>query len=241
MGDTITLQGFLAILRKRILLIIALLAVSLGLAAGISYFVITPIYQAETQLLVNQKSDGLETNAWSQQMQTNLQVINTYNEIITTPAILNIVIQKLKLDITPSGLKEQITVSSESNSQVITITVNDERPSEAVEIVNTVAETFKEEIPGLMSVDNINILSPATLGEYQNPIKPNILLNMIIGAVIGIMLGIGLAFLLEMFDTTIKTETDIERVLELPVIGVIGSITPDKEHESLRRSRKMRK
>lgn len=241
MGDTITLQGFLAILRKRILLIIALLAVSLGLAAGISYFVITPIYQAETQLLVNQKSDGLEANAWSQQMQTNLQVINTYNEIITTPAILNIVIQKLKLDITPSGLKEQITVSSESNSQVITITVNDEHPSEAVEIANTVAETFKEEIPGLMSVDNINILSPATLGEYQNPIKPNILLNMIIGAVIGIMLGIGLAFLLEMFDTTIKTETDIERVLELPVIGVIGSITPDKEHESLRRSRKMRK
>ena len=50
------------------------------------------------------------------------------------------------------------------------------------------------------------------------------LLNIAIALVVGLMAGVGLAFLLEYLDNTIKNEQDIERILELPVLGSIAQI-----------------
>ena len=78
-----------------------------------------------------------------------------------------------------------------------------------------------------MSVDNVNILSPAVLAENPSPVKPNKMLNIAIGAVVGLMIGVGLAFLLEYLDTTIKTEHDVEELLHLPIIGLVSPIPDD--------------
>ena len=49
--------------------------------------------------------------------------------------------------------------------------------------------------------------------------------------VVGLMAGVGLAFLLEYLDNTMKNEQDIEKILELPVLGSIAQID-HKETES---------
>ncbi|MFP3813514.1 capsular biosynthesis protein, partial [Bacillus sp. SIMBA_005] len=67
-------------------------------------------------------------------METDLRLINTYNVIIQSPAILSKVISRLHLDSTPEKLKEQITVSSASNSQVVNIAVQDKQADMAVNI-----------------------------------------------------------------------------------------------------------
>jgi capsular polysaccharide biosynthesis protein len=38
------------------------------------------------------------------------------------------------------------------------------------------------------------------------------------------MAAVGLAFLLEYLDTTMKTEEDIEAVLDIPILGVIATM-----------------
>lgn len=238
--ETISLQEIVKIIRKRLLLIIILTIITVGITAGISLYVLTPIYKAQTQILVNQNNNTNEAYSWSQ-METDLQLINTYNVIITSPVILIPVIEKLGLDVTPETLMNQISVSNESDSKIVNITVVDSKPSQAVEISNTVADVFKEKIPQLMSVDNINILSSAKLSENPSPIKPNKIRNIAIAVVIGLVLGIGLAFLLELLDTTIKSEKDIEDLLDLPIMGVIGSIAKEKVSKSTFMSRRIRR
>ena len=240
MEETISLQELVKIIRKRLLLIIILTFISVGISAGISYYVLTPVYQAQTQILVNQNNNSNEAYSW-ESTQMDLRLINTYNGIIISPVVLNPVIAKLELDVTPEMLTNQISVSNESDSKIVYINVMDSNPLQAVKISNTVAEVFKEKIPELMSVDNVNIISEAKLSENPTPLKPNKILNIAIGAVIGLMLGMGLALLLELLDTTIKSERDIEELLDLPVIGVVGLIVEEKEKNLFPISRRARR
>ncbi len=224
MEETISLQELFSTLKKRLGLIIGITIAAAVIAAIVSYFFLTPIHQASTQILVNQQKT--EQQAFdSQDIQTNLQLINTYNVIIKSPVILSQVIEQLDLDITPVALNAQLTVNSEQNSQVVNVTVQDPEAHKAVDIANTTAEVFQKEIVNLMKVDNVNILSPAVYAENPKPVKPNKELNVAIAAVIGLMIGVGIAFLLEYLDTTVKTEQDIEELLGLPVLGLVSPIS----------------
>lgn len=227
MEETISLQDLFKTIRKRLSLIAIITVVAMTLSGIISFLFMTPIYQASTQILVNQEKDE-QSQLSSQDIQANLQLINTYNVIIKSPAILADVIDNLDLDMSVSQLNANITVNSEQNSQVVNVSVQDPDPKQAVEIANMTATVFQEEVVDLMSVDNVNVLAPAEMAEKPSPVKPNPKLNIAIAAVIGLMLGVGIAFLLEYLDTTMKTEEDIEELLQLPVLGLISPI-PDSE------------
>ncbi len=235
MEETISLKELLQTLRKRLSLI-AVISITAVLVSGIvSYFYLTPIYQASTQLLVNQEKTE-QTILNYNEVQTNLQLINTYNVIIKSPAILDLVIKQLDLDLTVAQLNGKIVVGSEKDSQVLNISVQDPSADTAANIANSVASVFQKEIVKIMSVDNVSILAKATVADNQTPIKPNPQLNIAIALVVGLMAGVGLAFLLEYFDNTIKTEQDIEKILGLPVLGVISTIDEEDAKTASRHS-----
>jgi capsular polysaccharide biosynthesis protein len=155
-------------------------------------------------------------------------MINTYSVIIKSPAILEKVIDELELDQSVDQLSQKITINSQENSQVFSLTVQDYNPAKAVEIANTVSSIFQKEIKDIMKVDNVSILAKAEIKENPSPVKPNPLSNIAIAVVVGLMAGIGLAFLLEYLDNTIKDEDDIERLLDLPLLGSIQKISQHK-------------
>lgn len=239
MEETISLKELMATLRKRINLIVLVTLTAVVLSGAVSYFVMTPIYQSSTQLLVNQaKSDQPVYNP--AEIQTNLQLINTYNVIIKSPAILEDVINDLDLQMTVSQLNEKITVESEKDSQVVNVTVEDPDPNNAAEIANKIATVFQKEIASIMNVDNVSILTTAEVSENPTPVKPKPLLNIAIALVVGLMAGVGIAFLLEYLDNTVKTEQDVEQLLDLPVLGAIATFEEQDMKRPLRSTRNTR-
>jgi capsular polysaccharide biosynthesis protein len=224
MEETISLRELVQTLRKRLRLIVLITALATATSGIVSYFFLTPIYQASTQILVNQAKSEQQLYNFNE-IQTNLQLINTYSVIIKSPTILEKVKKELHLRRSLDQLNEQIQVSSEKDSQVFSLTVDDPNPALAAKIANKTAQVFKEEIVKIMKIDNVTILSKAEVKEDQTPVKPKPLLNMAIAFVVGLMTGVGLAFLLEYLDNTIKTEQDVEKFLELPVLGAVGVIS----------------
>ncbi|WP_077329075.1 YveK family protein [Virgibacillus siamensis] len=227
MEETISLKEIFEVIKKRLLLIISLMVGAAVLAAIISYFVLTPSYEASSQFIVNQSQQKSDAPYSVSDIQTSQELINTYNVIIKSPAILEDVVKKLNLDYSADQLKNKLAVANAEKSQVVTVTATDTSPNQAQQIANTTVRVFQKNIPDIMNVDNVSILSKADVGSNPAPVSPKPMLNIAIALVLGGMIGVGIAFLLEYLDNTIKTEADIEHKLNVPVLGTIAHITDD--------------
>ncbi|SHG02960.1 YveK family protein [Ornithinibacillus halophilus] len=222
MEETISLKEIFDVLKKRFLMIIALMVGAAALSAILTYGFITPTYESSSQFIVNQKQADPNAQITSGDIRTNVELINTYNHIIKSPRILDIVLEELDLPYSNGVLSGKLQVSSPDSSQVVNVTVTDPDPQLATDIANTTVQIFQEEISSLMNVDNVQVLSPAVTSANPSPVNPKPALNIAIALVLGAMVGVGIAFLLEYMDTTIKTEDDITKKFGVPVLGVIS-------------------
>jgi capsular exopolysaccharide synthesis family protein len=71
----------------------------------------------------------------------------------------------------------------------------------------------------------------------RRPVSPNLFMNVLLSIFVGLGAGVGLAYFIEYLDTSIKTADDVERILGLPVLGLIPQKVrplieegPDSEH-----------
>lgn len=223
MEETFSLKDLFQTVKKRLWLIGLITLMLATTTAIISYFVMSPVYSAKTQLLVNQsKSEQQLYN--NNQVQTDIQLVNTYSLIIKTPKILEQVKKELNLKQTVEELNKQVSVSNAPDTQVVEISVEDKSPKEAVQIANTTASVFKKEITNLMNVDNVNILSKAQMKADMAPVKPRPLLNIAVAILSGIIISTAIAFLMDYLDSTLKREEDVEKYLDLPIMGIVMSM-----------------
>lgn len=77
------------------------------------------------------------------------------------------------------------------------------------------------------SVSNIRVAEEAVMP--RNPIKPKKKLNLVLSIIFGLMTGVGIAFLWEYVDRSIRTEEDVRRYLDLPVLSVIPVAEKDRK------------
>ncbi|TVT28905.1 capsule biosynthesis protein [Salinicoccus cyprini] len=221
MEETLNLEDILEVIKKNLAMIIALVLLFGSIAAFATAFLMTPQYEANTQILVSQ-SHNSEVAVDNQNIQASLQLINTYRDIIKSPTVLDDVVANLNLEQSTSALSEQITVNNQDQSQVVTVTVSDASPENAETIANEVANVFQQRVTEVMNVDNVSILAPADIGEDPSPVSPQPLINVAIGMILGALLGLGIAFLREFLDKRVKTEEEIQKHLDLPVLGTIA-------------------
>ncbi|WP_426950890.1 YveK family protein [Bacillus mycoides] len=232
MEETISLKELFYILKKRLAMILVIAFGAAIVSAIISFFFMTPIYQSSTQILVNQKKQEGGAMIQAGEIQTNIQLTNTYKVIIKSPVVLDQVNEKLNLNMTAQALTKKVNVANEKDSQVISVTAEDKDPKVARDIANVTADVFKGEVAKIMNVDNVTVLSKAEVAENQSPIKPVPMLNVAIAFVVGLMASVGLAFLLEYLDNTVKKEEDVESLLGLPVLGIVARM--DEETASVK-------
>ncbi|QNK55281.1 YveK family protein [Paenibacillus sp. PAMC21692] len=218
------LKQYGLILKKRLVMILLLVTVScLGIGLYSGYF-LQPQYQASAKLIVNQYKDSgsllpsIDVGA----INSTIGLIKTYKEIIKTPRMMKKVVQQYpELGVTHSELIGRVSVSSVNETQVMSITVKGSSYQEAANMANAIAIVFQQSVPELMKVDNVSILDQANPLENRGAVSPNIKLNVTVAFLLALMLGVGIAFLLEYLDDTVKSEEDIDMLLQVPVLSAI--------------------
>lgn len=229
------LKQYFRIVQKKWWLIAVIVIIAMAVAGVKSFYFTTPIYAANAKLIVNQSSgDGAATlNAST--IQTSIFLINSYKEIIKSSAVMNKVVEKYpELGESPAQLAAKISVTSANNSQVMNLVYQDTSYIKAAKVVNGVSTVFKEQIPNIMNVDNITILSEADVTVTPAPINFNPFMNMLISFVVSLILAIGFVFLLDYLDDTLETEAEIVEIMNVPVLAVVGKVSKGDLRKSAR-------
>lgn len=220
--------------RAQIILII-LIFIVIGIIYSVGF--VTPMYSSSTTLvLVGTGSNNTDTNQTTTStdgitttdITINSKLVATYSELVKSKNILGQVISNLGINIDEEALRKNIQVTAVEDTELIEITVSNENPEYAAKIANETANVFKEKIAEeIYKINNVYIVDQATVAN--TPSNVNYLKNIVIFAFIGAVVAAMYVLILNMLDTTVKTQEDIEASIKLPVLASIPIYDSDMQ------------
>ena len=213
----IDLIGLLNYLKKRIVIILAVVLVFAVLGLLYSVLFTTPRYVAETRLYVLNRSSTIGVQGSDYQVSTYM--LQDYQILITGKNVTKKVVEQLNLNMSPEALSSKISVSAPEETRVLQINVTDTDPEQAAAIANKVCEVAMQELKRLTDADAVHQVYEAEVPRYSS--GPSVKKIVMIAAILGFMAIIGVLTVLFVLDDTIRTEEDVERYLGLSVLGVI--------------------
>ena len=222
--EEINLKELFDYIKERLLMIIIMVLAVLVIGSVYSVFVKTPMYRSKTSIVLvsDDGQAGTQSTISQSDVQLNKGLVPTYKEIVTSRKIVEKVITNLSIDYTYEELVKMITVSNNTNTEIIEITVKNADKALAADIANEIRIVFGDEIKNIYQLQNVKTVDKAT--EAEKPYNINIFKDLVIYLLIGIVVSFGTIFVIYYFDTTIKSADEIEKKLGLPVVGIIPKV-----------------
>lgn len=222
--EEIDLTDLLKYFLRKWYLLFLILTITVGLGIFYYFGIKTPMYKSSTTLVLamannssSQTGEVLDDSITQNDIILNQKLVGTYREIIKSKKVLKQVIYNLDLDLTSDELKDLITVNSIDNTEIIQIEVKSKSSLEAKNIANSIANIFSEEIVDIYNIKNVKIIDAAE--EAMHEYNMNFTKEVTIYVLIGLVIGFGTIFIMYYFDTTIKSVEEVERKLEVPILG----------------------
>lgn len=211
------LKDMLKIISKRKLLIIFITFIFTIVSAVISFYVLEPIYEAKVSVVIGKESARMfyEDRYTNSDVTMYQKLLKTYSEIASS----NTVTEKTASTFEKYRKKDIIENTSavpKADTQILEIKFKSKSPVDASDIANSLAMNFIDESKRILPAGELNILDDAEVPT--SPISPNKKLNIAIAFFLGLMISVGLTFFLEYMDTKIKTEEQLKRCLDIPIL-----------------------
>jgi capsular polysaccharide biosynthesis protein/Mrp family chromosome partitioning ATPase len=209
------LTRFYRMIRKSWVLLVALSLIGASVGAVVAF--LTPAaYSSTVRLFVSFEASA--TAAPGDLVQANnyaVQKVFSYVDVVTTSAVLEPVIEQLKLDTTPEELAPDITASVPLNSVVIAITASAANPQDAAVLATATADSFTDYVVNTLESPigggpgpvKATVLQPAVAPDQ--PSSPSTITNIVLGGFIGLFTGLVVCFILAMRDKRVHTRREL--------------------------------
>lgn len=226
--NEITLQELFSIIWSKALLIILITFVGGVVAFWVSCYVVEPTYTSHVSMYVNNNAQEDSTIANINDINASQKLVSTYIEILKSNKVLGKVLEVTGLPYTPSELRSMMSANSINGTEIFEIRVTTKDAEEAAILANTIAEMAPEEIIRVVKAGAVELIDEAI--PALEPTSPNIILNTLIGMMLGGVLSVLGVLVVAMIDNRIKSEEDLKRHYEIPILGAI----PDLEDANMR-------
>lgn len=219
------LKDYLHVVRRSWALILAIALAGL-LGGGALSILSKPTYAAQTELFVAIQSSGSiselqQGNTFSQGR------VQSYVKTVSTPVVLQPVIDSLGLNVSADQLAKQVKASTDLDTVVINISVVDNSPVQAAAIAQATGNSLIKVVDDLerpklggASPVKLSVITPAT--PPGSPTTPNTRLNLVLGVCLGLVAGLALALGRKALDSKVRGESDVLEVSSSPILGGIA-------------------
>lgn len=208
------------VLKEKAFLILTVGLLCACLTCSYSLFFMKPVYTSTSTMLVL-ATEGESTTVGDLQMGN--QMTNDYMVLLKSGVVLNQVIENLNLETTYKELQKTILVENPTDTHILKVSVEHNKPEEAQKIVNELVHVAADYIGEQMEVKAPKIIEEGALPLSKT--SPSVFKNTILGLLIGLVLSAGLIVVRTIMDTSIKTEEDIEKYLGLSTLAMV----PDRK------------
>ncbi len=220
---------FFLLLNKLWIIIAVALIFALVTFSYIQLFV-TPMYTASASFFVD--IDITDSSSASSGLSITSSISKEYPTIIKSRRVLGQVIDNLGLGniTTYNALSSNVRITFPQNSsRVMIVSASFMYPELAADIANEIVAVSSEVLPHYSEFANI-VISPIDSAEAPaSPSSPSTFRNTIIAAFIGAVLAALVIVIIYMFDDKMKKVEDVEKYLDLSVLGVIPFIETKRE------------
>ncbi len=211
-----TLLELLQLLRKH-LKIVVLLPIACALVMALaSVLVMRNTYTAQTDMYVLASSEGESGGALSSDLSASQMLTNDVAQLLKSDRVMSDAAEELGL---PNLNAYDITVSSESTTRVITLSVTGADARGAANVANALAKNVSQVAREVMNVQSVNVIDEAPVPEA--PSGPNRPLYIAVAFMAGLFLAVAIVVVLDLVDTRVRTSEQVEELLGVPVIGRI--------------------
>lgn len=222
--EVIRIDDLIQALKKRWVMIVTITLLATLISGLVSFFLIKPQYEASTKLFIG-KEEGADEAYNNNDIQMYQKLMKTYSETIKTKDLVNKALKTTKTDLKDEEVLAGLTVVPVADTQILQIKFKCGSSADAKKIIEAVTNEFI--VTSKVLVPNGNIRVIETVEVPENPVSPNKVMNIAIAFLLGLMVSVGLTFLLEFLDNTFKSKDELERALDIPVLGVIPNIDED--------------
>ncbi|WP_075619795.1 polysaccharide biosynthesis tyrosine autokinase [Paenisporosarcina indica] len=216
MKQTLKLQNAFHLFKRKKKLII-LVTFFMTFIGGFTSFAIPLSYEAKADVIVKLAKEESVMNVEGEK---DLLLTETYKHLTNNDGVLSKVNVALNTTYKKEELKRKVKVESKLSPQTITIIAKDKSPDHAIKLANTLAIVFQDESKTSKKVDNVLIISDATV-EDEKPITPLTVLFFAFSALVGCLLSYVIVLIQQSFLTILDSPEKAEKILKLPVLGVL--------------------
>lgn len=205
------------------------------LGYAFSAIFMTPIYQAGAKMIVNSRKDQSQ-NITNDQLNSARNLVETYAVIIRGRDVLNQVKAELNLQESYEQLAGSITVKSVNNTPIMQVYVRHSNRDTALNIAAKLLDIAPRVLEETAEAGSVKPVEQAYADS--EPVSPSILRNTVLMAFLGCLFTCLLIFILMLTDNTYKSDLEIQRDLDVPVLGVIPAFECCKSHIAHQRIKK---
>lgn len=230
----INLDRIVKLLKKNVVLIVAVAMIFTIAASLYSVFFIKPQYSTGSRFKISLTTDlkeRVDTITYTARL---LSLVNEVTGSFDSDSFYKMVSERVAdsgLDIEPGDIAKKLSVKLESDDTTyFTIRVVSGSASQAKLISDAVSECALEYVGNL---DNNYTLVLMKQGQLpKSPSSPNILKNALTGLVFGIAACIAYVILADMLDRRVKGTADLVERFGYPILGIVPHFTLDESKES---------
>lgn len=206
---------FFTLLNKwHIIFLSGLVCALIGLLAAM--FMMPEKFQSKTSIYIyDQQKESMSYT----DLQISTVLTKDYEVLIKGRAVLETVIEELELDYSYGALNSMVRVNVPESTRIVEIIVETTDPYLSKDIADTVREVSSQTIKSVMNVDAVNVVEEANLPEGKS--SPNISKYTMLGGMLGVVASVGIILLLFLTNDTIRSQEEVEKYLNLSVLGII--------------------